>query len=234
MTPPRSEVRVVEPDGTGWTGVGWSWRWDLPVRMASTAVFGGGVGLRAWIANITVERNYAAADPRRHAESVAAEFGEPAAGCVLMTAFDVRRSLCLRADDVHVQGSVAIGAVCWAADADGASATWRPGTVNIVAWVPEPLHDAALLNLMTTVAEAKCQAFGERGIPGTSTPSDAIAVACPAADPSVIGERGWYGGPRSHWGARIGRATRRFVLDGIDADGAIHGLDDRGDWRSTR
>ena len=234
---PLSEVRVDDcagggGDGRGWTGVSWSWRWDRPVRIASSAVHGGGIGNRRWIANVTVEHNYGEPDPVTHAAAIAERFGHPVDGAVLMTALDVRRSLCARRDGVELQGSVAIGAVCWAADVDSAGSVWRPGTVNLIAWVPEPLQDSALLNVMTTVAEAKSQAFRDLGIPGTSTPSDAIAVACPISEPGEPGEHGRYGGPRSYWGSRVARVVHRFVLDGVDADGARHGLDDDGSWRS--
>lgn len=228
----RSELLVGEPDARGWTGVGWSWRWQQPVRIASTALFGGGIGDRQWIANITVNRDYTDRDPADHAATIAHCFGAPDHGVMMMTALDVRRSLCTRSDGIEVQGSVAVGAVCWAADADSAGSHWRPGTVNLIAWIPEPLADSALLNVMTTVAEAKSQAFRDLGIAGTSTPSDAIAIACPIG---VAGEHGRYGGPRSHWGSRVARAAHRLVLDGVDGNGANHGVADNGSWqRLTR
>ena len=226
---PSSDVVVAEPDSRGWTGVAWRWRWDAPVRMASTALLGGGIGDRRWIANLTVDRGYSESDPVHHAAGLAGRFGPPLDGAVLMTALDVRRSLCARRDGVEMQGSVAIGAVCWAADDEAAGSVWRPGTVNLIVWIPEPLADSALLNVMTTVAEAKSQAFHDLAIPGTSTPSDAIAVACPTGP---VRERGWYGGPRSHWGSRVARVAHRLVLDGVDADGANHHVDDDGSWRA--
>ncbi|MEO6125042.1 MAG: adenosylcobinamide amidohydrolase [Ilumatobacteraceae bacterium] len=226
---PQSDLLVCDPDDRGWIGIGSRWAWDQPVRIASSAFYGGGIGDRSWIANLTVDRGYSDPDPVTHAAAVAHRFGDPRNGAMLMTALDVRRSLCARREGVEVQGSVAIGAVCWAADTESSGAVWRPGTVNLIVWIPEPLADSALLNVMTTVAEAKSQAFRDLEIPGTSTPSDAIAVACPIGTAT---DRGWYGGPRSHWGSRVARVAHRLVLDGVDADGANHGIDDDGSWRT--
>ena len=71
--------------------------------------------------------------------------------------------------------------------------------------VPAPLSDAALVNAVVTVTEAKVQALAEAGMAGTGTSSDAVCVACPFAPglPSGLldGEVEPYGGPRSLWGA---------------------------------
>jgi adenosylcobinamide amidohydrolase len=81
------------------------------------------------------------------------------------------------------------------------------GTVNIVAWVPVGLSDAALVNAVGTVTEAKAQALWELGLPATGTATDAVVVLCPPDGP-----REAYGGPRSRWGAPLARATRDAVV----------------------
>jgi len=83
------------------------------------------------------------------------------------------------------------------------------GTVNIVAVLSRRLSPAALVNAVMTVTEAKSQALWEAGFPGTGTPSDAVAVLCPAAGPAEA-----FAGPRSRWGSRLARAAHRAVLDG--------------------
>ena len=83
------------------------------------------------------------------------------------------------------------------------------GTVNIVAVLGQRLSPAALVNAVMTVTEAKSQALWEAGFPGTGTPSDAVAVLCPAAGPAEA-----FAGPRSRWGSRLARAAHRAVLDG--------------------
>ncbi|MFC7275421.1 adenosylcobinamide amidohydrolase [Paractinoplanes rhizophilus] len=85
----------------------------------------------------------------------------------------------------------------------------RPGTVNVVVWVPPRLGDAALVNAVATVTEAKTQAIRELGLAATGTATDAVCVLCPAE-----GEAAEYGGPRSTWGARLARAAYRAVLRG--------------------
>jgi adenosylcobinamide amidohydrolase len=81
--------------------------------------------------------------------------------------------------------------------------------VNIVAVLSRRLSPAALVNAVMTVTEAKSQALWEAGFPGTGTPSDAVAVLCPAAGPAEA-----FAGPRSQWGSRLARAAHRAVLDG--------------------
>ena len=76
---------------------------------------------------------------------------------------------------------------------------------------PAPLGDAALVNAVVTATEAKTQALGEGGVPGTGTASDAIVVCCPT------GSTERYGGPRSLWGARLARAVHRAVAAGTPA-----------------
>jgi hypothetical protein len=75
--------------------------------------------------------------------------------------------------------------------------------------VPARLSEAALVNAIATVAEAKAQALGDLGIPGTGTCTDATVIRCPRGGP-VDG----YGGPRSTWGARLARAAYEAVWRG--------------------
>jgi adenosylcobinamide amidohydrolase len=86
--------------------------------------------------------------------------------------------------------------------------------VNVVVALPEPLRDAALVNLVATIAEAKAQAFADAGVPATGTPSDAVVVWCPTG-PAPDDDRHRYGGPRSWWGSRVARATHTAISAGI-------------------
>ncbi|MFD0904727.1 adenosylcobinamide amidohydrolase, partial [Actinomadura sediminis] len=90
-----------------------------------------------------------------------------------------------------------------------AAAPWRPGTINILAVLPVPLTDGALVNAVVTVTEAKTQALLEAGFPCTGTASDAVCVAVPEA-----GTPEPFAGPRSVWGARLARAVHRAVRAG--------------------
>ncbi|MFC4059645.1 adenosylcobinamide amidohydrolase [Planomonospora corallina] len=89
------------------------------------------------------------------------------------------------------------------------AAPYVPGTINIVVTVPVALSDAALVNAVMTVTEAKTQALVEEGFACTGTASDAVCVVAPAEGPEEP-----FGGPRSVWGARVARAVHRAVRQG--------------------
>jgi adenosylcobinamide hydrolase len=83
------------------------------------------------------------------------------------------------------------------------------GTVNIVALLPVRLDDAALVNAVATVAEAKAQALHELGLAATGTATDSVTLLCPPD-----GSAAQYGGPRSRWGAPLARAACQAVRAG--------------------
>jgi adenosylcobinamide hydrolase len=184
----------------------WSFAGDTLV--ASTAPAGGGLGRRRWILNAQVGGDYARRDVERHAAELAAGAGLSGDGVALLTAVDVRRAVRREDAGVSVDATVGLTHAGWAAAADSPLAR-REGTINLVVLLPVRLQEAALLNALCTATEAKSQALIEAGIGGTGTPSDAVAVACPADGPAEV-----FGGPRSSWGARIARAVHEAVRDG--------------------
>jgi adenosylcobinamide amidohydrolase len=113
------------------------------------------------------------------------------------------------AEGVDVLSTVGISHPTWASGSDG-SWSGQPGTINIVAGVPVPMSDAAMVNLVMTVTEAKSQALFDLAIPGTGTASDAVCILSPVAADQEDPEA--YGGPRSTWGARLARAVYQSVL----------------------
>jgi adenosylcobinamide amidohydrolase len=84
------------------------------------------------------------------------------------------------------------------------------GTINVIAFLPAPLVDAALVNAVMTATEAKAQALAEAGVPGTGTASDALCVLTPREGPAQP-----FGGPRSTLGAPLARAVHAAVRDGV-------------------
>jgi adenosylcobinamide amidohydrolase len=103
----------------------------------------------------------------------------------------------------------------WAAAPAGlADQDLSPGTINIIVSVPVPLTDAALVNAVITVTEAKTQAVLDAGFAGTGTATDAVCVA--ARDPAGTAAED-FAGPRSAWGARIARSVYAAVLAGATA-----------------
>lgn len=187
-----------------------SWRPAATVRVASTSVLGGGVGERSWFLNASVPVAYAADDPAAELRSLAAAVGLQGDGVGMLTAKDVRAAVVDEDDGVQVVATVGLGWPTWAAaPPDAAARVAGVGTVNVLAVVPVALGDAALVNAVATVTEAKVQALHEAGVPGTGTASDAVCVAA-----AVDGPQEAYGGPRSRWGAPLARAVHRAVLQG--------------------
>jgi adenosylcobinamide amidohydrolase len=186
------------------------WRLDPPMLAISSAPLGGGIGARRWVLNATVPMSYVRKDPDAHLAELARGQGLDGPGVGLLTGVDV-------ADRVrHADG----GAVAWAtvglrasilaaAPAQAGAAPAAAGTINIVASVPARLSDAALVNAVATVTEAKAQALRELGLAATGTMTDAVCVLCPTGGPAEP-----YGGPRSTWGARLARAVHGAVLAG--------------------
>jgi adenosylcobinamide amidohydrolase len=118
-------------------------------------------------------------------------------------------------DDVHVEATVGLSLPVWAAAPAGSevgagAGAGRPGTINVVAFLPVRHSDAALANVLCTVTEAKAQALAEAGVPGTGTPSDAVTVLCPTDGPVEP-----FGGPRSRYGAPVARAVHGALRESI-------------------
>jgi adenosylcobinamide hydrolase len=192
------------------------WRLGAPMRVASTAPVGGGIGQRDWVLNIQVPKGYARRDTEVHVGEVAGALALAGSGVGMLTAADVGHvSRCDEEPEVRVEATVGLSLPVWAAapeDARAREMTRLPGTINIVAFVPACHSDAALANLLCTVTEAKAQALADGGIQGTGTASDAVTVLCPWSDPAEP-----FGGPRSTYGAPLARAVHGALRAGIEA-----------------
>ncbi|MFC4146744.1 adenosylcobinamide amidohydrolase [Micromonospora mangrovi] len=193
----------------GWNVPLLVWRADAPLRAVSSAPLGGGVGVRGWVVNATVPMSYDRDDPAAHLAGLADGLGLVGPGIGLLTGVDVTEVVTRSDAGVRVWATVGLGTPVWAAAAAPAPPAQRVGTVNIVAYVPAALGDAALVNAVATATEAKAQAIWELGLPATGTPTDAVTVLCPAT-----GDPAPYGGPRSTWGAPLARAVHAAVLAG--------------------
>jgi adenosylcobinamide amidohydrolase len=200
------------------------WRAGPGYRMISSGVLGGGTGLRAWVLNAQVPAGYARTDPARHLTELAGRFGLTGPGVGMLTAAQVT-GLVTRADE-GAEAAVTAGlpVPTWAAApaapgtpaAPGGPAARvpAPGTINIIVSVPVPLSDAALVNAVITVTEAKTQAVLDAGFAGTGTATDAVCVAAPVPAGTAAED---FAGPRSAWGARIARSVYAAVLAGATA-----------------
>lgn len=182
------------------------WEFGPGWRMISSAVLGGGIGPAGWVLNAQVAADYSRTDPAEHLRALA----PPGQGVGMMTAAQVERFARVTDGGVAAVATVGLRVPTWAAAPQGtADPEHVPGTINIIAAVPVAMSDAALVNAVMTVTEAKVQALLEVGFPGTGTASDAVCVAVRQAGPEEV-----FGGPRSVWGARIARAAHRAVLMG--------------------
>lgn len=175
----------------------------------STSAVGGGIRGIGWVVNIGVVSGYSRTDLDDHAAEVTAECSLVGPGVALFTAADVRQACRVEHGGVVVDATVGVSHPTWAAGPAEAAQAWVPGTINAVVQVPVGLEPGAAVNAVATATEAKAQALRERGIPGTGTASDAIAVVWPA---HATTER--FAGPRSTVGASIAQAVYQAVWKG--------------------
>ena len=196
------------------------WRLDPPLRSLSTASVGGGIGARNWVVNAQVGRDYDRRDVEAHVAELAAALDLRGPGVGMLTAADLTGSLAVAEEgDVRVEVTVGLALPVWAAAKDDDAAVSvagavRPGTVNVVAYVPVRHSDAALANLLCTVTEAKVQALHDGGVEGTGTASDAVTVLCPVTGPVEP-----FGGPRSTFGVPMARGVYAALRSGIGRAG---------------
>lgn len=208
MRPPELALR--DEDGQELAAL--VWRLPFPALVATTAACGGGLGLRDWVVNAQVASGYSRIDLDQHLAEIACGTGLEGHGVGMFTAVDVRTHHAVDVDGARVVATVGVTHPSFAAAPDAlAGAAALPGTVNVVAALPVRMSDGALLNLIATITEAKCQALAERGVAGTGTPSDAVTVMC-----RPDGDAAPFGGPRSVWGARVAQATHRAILTALD------------------
>jgi adenosylcobinamide amidohydrolase len=185
------------------------WQFAEPLLSIASAPVGGGIGRRSWVLNAQVGEQYARTDLDAHLATVARSLGCGGAGVGFLTAADVSGWSAGTDGGVRVYATVGLRVPTWAAAGDEPVAQPVVGTINLVVWVPSRLDDAALVNAVATVTEAKVQALVDASVPGTGTASDAVCVLCPADGPT---ER--FAGPRSAVGAPIARAVHQAVADG--------------------
>jgi adenosylcobinamide hydrolase len=185
------------------------WRSTVPLRMVASAPHGGGLGLRRWVVNAQVPASYGRRDPDHHLAKLGISLGLAGRGVGMLTAADVRGRGTVTDGGVEVAATVGLGHPTWAAAPPEARPASLVGTINVVVLVPERLSDAALVNAVATVTEAKAQALWDRGVAATGTATDAVCIACPDGGRSHA-----FGGPRSVWGSRIARAVHAAISAG--------------------
>lgn len=198
------------------------WRLATPRRCISSGPLGGGIGLRHWVLNASVDADYARSDPAEHLREIAAHLGLSGCGVGLLTAVDVRRKVTVAHEGLTVTATTGVGHPTWAVltepvptkpKAPPLPGTINPGTINIVVHCPAACTDAALVNLVGTVTEAKTQALLTYGIAGTGTATDTVTALC-----ATEGTPESFGGTRSTWGGRAASAVFDAVYAGLKED----------------
>ena len=186
-------------------------RLGAPMRGIASSPHGGGLGPRRWVVNAQVPPNYARRDPDHHLNKLAVSLGLPGRGVGFLTAADVRDRATGWDGGVEVTATVGLDHCVLAAAPPEpvAGPVDMAGTINLIALMPERLSDAALVNAMGTVTEAKAQAIREAGYDATGTATDAVCILCPDE-----GRPHHFGGTRSLWGSRLARAVHAAVLAG--------------------
>jgi adenosylcobinamide hydrolase len=219
---------VAIPVAVGASGALLVWRFTTPVRAISSAILGGGLTRAQWVVNMTVDSDYSRFDPAEHLVEVAHDIGLVGAGVGLLTAVNVSTRTTRSVEGATVTATVGVSRPIWAHDADRdfperTFTETRPGTINLVCGISDPLTDAALVNAISTITEAKAQALADRGVSGTGTASDSICLLCPEHDVMSVPSAGGrasaeeiFGGPLSFWGSRLARATYEAVSLGLD------------------
>lgn len=177
----------------------------------ASSPMGGGIGERQWVLNAQVDADYERTDIETHLGELADSAGCDGPGVGFLTAARVEEWTVGVDAETVVYATVGLRLPTWAAapESDRNDAATRPGTVNVVAFVPARLSDAALVNAVITITEAKSQALLERGVDGTGTASDAVCVLAALGGPVEA-----FGGPRSTIGSSLARAT----LEAVAAD----------------
>ncbi len=211
--PHGASLRLSHRDEDGARLAALLWEFGPGWRAISSAMVGGGIGPAAWMLNAQVVAGYSRMDPVDHLLELAPQ----GPGVGMLTAASVDHFTRARDGGAEAVATVGLRVPTWAAAPEGAAdpelaPMFLPGTVNIAVAVPVAMSDAALVNAVMTVTEAKTQALLEAGFPCTGTASDAVCVAAPERVPG--GPEELFGGPRSTWGARIARAVHTAVLQG--------------------
>ena len=110
---------------------------------------------------------------------------------------------------------------------DPATYDEKPGTINVIVAVNRPLTDAALVEAVAIVTEAKTRALSEALVkstvseaPATGTGTDCVAVACPVGAPVFR-----YCGKHTGLGELVGRAVYETIAEGLEQAGINRNVD---------
>lgn len=193
-------------------------RAELPVRILSSAVVGGGLAEARAIVNLHVAKDDPCADPGAMVAAFARRAAVPEPYVGLLTSAWTEQATVGEASGSGL-AAVAVTTVGLgnriAAGRSGVRG-WALSTINTVVVIEADPEPAALVNAVITVTEVKALLLMEGGIrdgdgsPATGTSTDAVVIAATGRGP-----RARFGGPASPLGWVIARAVRQALGEGI-------------------
>ncbi len=212
-------------------------RFKDKMEVLSSAVHNGGNTVTDHLLIMEVPKNYLNDDPRQHVAQVCKGLGLPSDSVGFMTAAEVRYVFNTKLNEFSgteafaavtagLSNQVVAGEVLtdWERRSKLSNERYRllhAGTINIIGVSSIPMIQAAKVNILIAMTEAKTAALGSLGYRETGTTSDAIAIVSPIGD-----HREEYAGT----GMPLGIAMARSVKDCVRTALIRRGDDSHGSY----
>lgn len=197
---------------------------DEPLRVVSSAVLGGGLGVARSIVNVHVPKGFHCADTDAvlHAFAERRQLVPPVVGMLTGAATEKMEVATTAAARLTAVAIVTVGLSNATAAGRSPVAAWRPSTINTILIVDADPEPAALVNLVITVTEAKALALADAGVkaadgtPASGTSTDAVTVAATGRGPrrrfgGPVSELGWVAAGATRWA--VGNGVRRWMRE---------------------
>lgn len=199
---------------------------EYPLKTLNSSIWGGGFSSSRFIMNRQVPKSYMSDDPAEEMQQFLQRAGYPADESVgmLTAAWVDHAGRCLMTlEELSVCSWVTVGLGNTARSGDCADTDrLYPGTINCIVLVDGQLSDAAMVNAVITVTEAKTALLqdlvitvGTDGRLATGTTTDAVVIAATDRGRSYS-----YAGTATRLGYLIGRtvydAGKQAALDYLE------------------
>ncbi|PWK14819.1 adenosylcobinamide amidohydrolase [Tumebacillus permanentifrigoris] len=193
-----------------------------PFYTLSSSVLGGGLQEKRYLLNVQVPHGYTSDDPWQDLERKVEGLGIPLSESVgMMTAADVDQVVeGFAAGDqfqLRVYVTAGVGNAARAGMKRKTYPGYRAGTINIIVALDARLSDAALVNALITITEAKAAALQDLGVTdatgamATGTTTDSVIVAT-TQNPAYTGVHLYAG-----LATELGNAIASSVYDALTA-----------------
>ncbi|MEW6299572.1 MAG: adenosylcobinamide amidohydrolase [Thermodesulfobacteriota bacterium] len=189
-------------------------------RVLSWAPLGGGLREAKAVLNHQVRTDdYPAYEAAVYLQALARRLDVPLPAVGLMTGVQMGRLVrkVVRQDLLSVECFATVGLSNALTVGDPATYEERPGTINLIVLVNQPLLDAALAEAVAITTEAKVRALYAARVKSTvsdalatGTGTDCVAVACPPGTPAYE-----YCGKHTRLGELLGQVVYDAVTEGL-------------------